>query len=598
MIRSGNKGLALLVVGIVFFLSSPIFASSIELNADKTTLAQSDTITLQMILTEDGEGDFIETPFPNLSAFSVLQQNQSSSNSYSFVNGKSSSKKTVTTIYLLAPLKKGKITIHAVRARLKNGKTIRSNSLSFRIGKGISSTANPLTSNSTKTETENSDEDENSENQKESRLAEAPSFGTPLSKWEARTRRYFVRVFVRPLGSKIPYQGIAFEVSYYLYTKRGAISNIDVPQFPDFKNSWVEEIEKPSRLAFHTVQIKNTLYDYALLKRYLVIPDRAAQSLEATQMVVSVASGGFFGRKKKISSIALSIPLAEFPNESEHTDAIFGSFEITPNKTTTTLTEGHLIDSVSFIISGCGSFSAIDLALKPQSGLKIFPPDVKSELTVQNGQYCGKKKVTFMLKGLKKGTYSLEAEQFEQFDGTKYKKVKSEPITIIVDAVAVTKSSVADKKTSYSFEFLPTLPETVSRYHTGNMIDSLMVKIVIAIPIIALCIALFLLLLSARKRRNRASFLYLQQEFFIAIDNATNATDLINIFYKAFAQLYKTDIKGMRKQQRTESDNIAETHGFIQDLQSLIYGGIEENFALSEKKTEAKRLLTAFGAKK
>lgn len=585
-------------------LSSVIlFASSISLVAEMTELTQNDRVTVQMEVVEDNEGDFKNIPMPHFSAFTLLQQGESSSRSVSIVNGSMTSKTVKTYTYLLSPNKQGRITIPPVKATLEKGRVVKSNSLSFRIGKAVSSTANPLApAQNSATQTQSDDEIESDDDEQEDalELATEPNFATPLSKWEARNRRYFIRVFVRPLGSQTPFQGMTFEISYYLYTRRGAVGNIDVPQFPAFKNSWVEEAEKPTRLSFKSVQIKNSLYDYALLKRYLVIPESSVKTLEATQMIVAVAGRGFFARQKNISSIALSIPLVTPEDAASHKDAVFGSFTVIPSKLKISLTAGHLIDSLSYTISGCGNFSALDLALKPHGGLKIFPPDVKSEAEIQNGQYCGEKTFTFMLKGLKKGSYSLELEPFEQFDGSEYKRVSGEAVAVDVEAVAITKSSVASEKEKHSFEFLPTLPKSVVTYKTGSIFNSLLVMALVLLPTGALLVALLMLLFSARTRRNKASRLYRQKQLFAKIDAADSATELLNRFYEAFSEIHTIDLKGIRKQELEQNmgDDASSVYLFIESIQSLIYSGQEKKELLSQQKEAAKKEIVSFGVKK
>jgi hypothetical protein len=205
-----------------------------------------------------------------------------------------------------------------------------------------------------------------------------------------------------------------------------------------------------------------------------------------------------------------------------------------------------------------------------------------------------------MIKGLKKGTYSLEVEPFEQFDGTQYQTVASEPVKVTVEAVAVTKSSVAKEKTRHAFEFLPSLPAHLAVYHIGNMMNTPLVQGVVALPIVALLFALMILLFSARKRRNRESKLYRQNQLFAKIDKATDATELLNRFYEAFVEMHAIDLKGIRKQELelrigNEADKIYE---FTQTIQSLIYSGNQQHETLSEQKKEAKKQLISFGAKK
>ncbi len=583
-------------------------ASEITLSADKSTLSKNDTVTVEMSVIEDGEGSFSSMPTPHFSDFSVINQSQTSSSSFSFVNGRTSSKKVVTFIYELSPKKIGQLTIPAVTGTLENGKTVHSNSLSFIVTKGVSATVNPLapvTPPSVNGQKDNgiSDEDASSDEDTVSTqtLAPSPQFDAPLSRWEARTgRRYFVRVFVRPLGNKNAWQGMPFEVSYYLYTRRNAISDLNVQQYPTFSNAWVEDVSSPKRLRFKSIQIGNALYDYALMKSYLVIPDRDAETLESTQMIVTIMTGGFFGRTRRVSSIALSVPLHALPDAGNHSDAVFGDFQLTAQNTHLLLNKNHLIDSIVFTAKGCGNIAALDVKLQPVAGLKLFPPDVKTAAHVVGGRYCGTKTFTFMVKGEKKGEYSVKPVSFELFDGTSYRSVSASPVSVTVNEAVVAAESVVSKNRSrHAFEFLPSLPAGVAVYSTGNFTDSLLFRVSVVIPVVVLLSALMIAVIGNVRRKRRGSFARLRDYYLNAVSETTDATVLLNLFYEALHALYSIDLKGARKQDVIEllGEQGEALYRFVRDLQAFAYGGVSTE-SFDALKSRARNLLTAFGEKR
>jgi len=128
MIRTKLKSF-LTIFSILFFAFSAVFATEINLQADKTNISQDDVVTIQLSL--DGTVDNNQISLSGFNNFEVL--GRSSSTSMTYINGKVSNIQHQT--FQVRPTKSGSFSIQVFAQ--ENGKKISSQKIDFKVSKSL-----------------------------------------------------------------------------------------------------------------------------------------------------------------------------------------------------------------------------------------------------------------------------------------------------------------------------------------------------------------------------------------------------------------------------------------------------------------------------
>ncbi len=552
----------LLIINVL--LISTLYASSITLRSESNSVAAGEQFSIALIVDEDSNEEISEIIEPDFKNFDLENRGESTSSSFNMVNGKISYKKQKTFTYILRALKEGEYQIGPAGLKLESGKVIRSNKISLIVAGGSVQPPKPSgnTGNSPQTEEESEPKS----------IESSDSLSAPLNSWEKRTDPFFIRTVVEPSGEI--YKGEPVVVSYYLFT-RSSISDVNFYKMPAIEKAWSEELESPKNLRFSRVVIDQTPYDFAPLKKYLIIPENSATTISTTQMILDISTGGFFNmRKKNISSIALNIPLKELPDYTQHNGGFFGDFTILTDKEKVELKEGKLLDTVTYTLSGCGNIQAIDLKLPEIKGLKIFPPDVKTEPGIRNGQYCGTKSFKFMLKGLEKGEFQIPEISFDTYSREKgWQKLTTKPLSISVINVSESDGLSDKQKNSAQFEFLTSLPSGTKEHNLTPVTESLWFQILMAIPFGAFFISFLCWFIREIRRKQVAGSSYKSKEWEEKINKSEDIATLINNFYDGLSEIYGLQLRGERSKEidRKYGEKIETVTAFVKELQYAAY---------------------------
>ncbi len=554
----------LFILIFLFFLSAGVEAASLSLSTDRNTISVSESFRVYLKIELESGQKIEKIEEPSFGGFSIQHRGQSQSSSFNMINGKMSYSKSITYTYVLYPEKQGEFSIGPARIVLESGKKIPSETVDVRVTNGGTFGGSGK---------KDDREEDDAESYEEKSRGKGNDLEASLSSWEKRTPRNFVRTIVAPSGDI--YKGEPVTVSYYLFAKSNSVSDVSFYKLPEFHGCWKDDSQSPSRLDFNRIQIDGNVYDYALLKEYVVIPGTQRDNLTSTQLILDIKTGGFFNtQKKRIASVALNMSLKALPESEEYSDAVYGDFSISADKNSLTLNRNKVLENITYTVQGCGNIQAVHMPKPEVDGVMFFEPDINSSSRVRGNKYCGKKSFTFILRGEETGKFTVPGYELSFFSRDRgYYKLKTAPLEIEVSEIPASERTESEEKKVVRYEFLRKLPSEASRVSLVPVTKRLWFLIMIFIPLIGTALAVMLWLLMKMKNRYTKSRKHAGQYWKKMIMDSKNAEELMNRFYKAFSSVHKINLKGMREKElnRTYSRKAKEAHKFVTELQRIIY---------------------------
>lgn len=408
--------LTLTLLFISSALAEPRISSSVD--AKQVLLQESFTWTIEV----EGSDEMPNIRLPDIDKVALLSGPAQSSN-YTYVNGKMSSKKSLS--YTFAALEVGKVTIPSVEVFLGE-QSYRTKPLTVTI------------------------------------LASQTSSAAANSSGQS--------VFLRALPSKTSiYIGEPVSIEYKLFTKVG-VYNYQVDKLPDAVGFWAEEIPQGSQPRLVSEIVNGVRYNTAVLKTVLYYPTRAGEltidPLKA-ELEIEVKSNQrnrrmfndpffndpFFSGTKKATKnflsnrVKINVKSLPEPIPTNFTGAV-GQFQIKANLDTNAVFANDAV-GLSISLSGVGNFKSFQLP-EPQlpDGIDIFKPERSESISIKGMRHRGSKNSTYLLVPRTAGRVIIDPIEFTYFDPSAKKYI--------------TKSSGWIKMTVYDAE--GTLPLVTSGY--------------------------------------------------------------------------------------------------------------------------------------
>ena len=413
-----------------------LFAGSIEVNSyvDNTKIGLEDQ--LEYTIEVSGENvDDVKMPNVNsIKDFELMGTSESSSSSFTLINGKMESKVTHTYVYTLQPQRTGKFIIPPLAVKYK-GKKYYTKPISVQVVKGSIQPA-PSPSQSFGQNPFGS-----------SPFGSSPfGFGnTPRHQSSSPTPSSSAKLsdnlFIKPEIDKTSiYLGEPITVSYKLYT-RYDISGLSFGQDPDFNGMWKEEVYRAKNVSFHRETFNGKIYNVMKLATFAAFPTQTGNlyiSPITMKVDITLASGSFFSfgttKSYSIKSNGIRIHVKDLPEQgkpSSFTGAV-GNFKINTQISSNKLKVG---DSFTFTItiSGKGNINQFEAPKLPElRNFRIMDPEIKE--TLNGDKVSGKKVVKYLVIAQEKGSYEIPSINFSYFDPwqKKYvvKKTASYPIKV------------------------------------------------------------------------------------------------------------------------------------------------------------------------
>ncbi|HSA33334.1 MAG TPA: BatD family protein [bacterium] len=538
-------------------------ATSARMEADRQTLPVGDIVSLVLTIVDDEKEDVVDIKEPELPGFEIEDRGESTSSSVSIINGKVSSRKERRITYVLRAQRPGQFTLGPAILVLEKGREVRSDQVRVTVT-GTAPPGSPSTPGAPTVEEPGSTASD----------AGGELFA-PLSAWEKQTGHFFVRVTVSPAAPR--HQGEPLIVSYYLFTQKNLISDLSFYRLPSFENAWSEEIDSPRKLSFGRTNIGGTVYDHALLKRYVIVPEKNAAQVGATQMILEVMTGSFFdARKRTLSSIALSLDLTPLPDADRHPGGIVGDLSIAQDRTSMELGKEKPLDTITYTVTGCGDLHHLDLAPPPVDGLKLFAPDTTTDQRFDGTRLCGVKTFKFMVKAQRTGAFEIPAVTLSLYDRDKgWRTVASRSVTVRVGELAAAADEAKEAKKTVRYELLRELPAGIAVHDLTPFTARPVFLGLLAVPLSLLAGALLLWAARSLLRGRREREEFIRRDWERRIGAATDPATLLNTYYDAVAAVTGVNLRAERAR-RIEQRIALQIRPFTElaaELQGAVYAG-------------------------
>lgn len=233
-----------------------------------------------------------------------------------------------------------------------------------------------------------------------------------------------------------------------LYQKTNIVG-FESAEFPSFNGFWSQEIEAPSSIEFVRETYDGQIYNAALLRRFILIPQqKGSVTIEPAELVcmlnVRVPSrgssifDGFFDDyrtiKKKVSSKPVIVNVSALPAGAPASFAGgVGEFNISARLSKDTL-KTHEAASLILTVSGRGNISLLEA---PKVS---FPPDMEvydtkiSDKIDRNG-LSGSKTYEFPFIPRSYGDFVIEPVKYSYYDvhSKRYVTLETQPIAVTVE---------------------------------------------------------------------------------------------------------------------------------------------------------------------
>lgn len=345
------------------------------------------------------------------------------SSSIQIINGKTTKSVQTTFSYVLRPLKAGRFSLPSARANV-DGKELVSGSESIEV---VSQQAQSRQQN--------------------------PSSSSQSQQPKATQQRTGEDIILTlNLSRTNVVVGEPITATIMLYT-RADIAGFESAQFPDFNGFWSQEQDSPTNIEFSRATYNGQIYNAALLKKYMLIPQQTgALTISPAEIVCLVnvrtaPSGnsifdGFFDSvttvRQKVVSKAVKVNVSALPKGApESFGGGVGEFTISAKMSKDSL-KTHEAASLIVTVSGKGNISLIqapDVKLPPD--MEAY--DTKTSDRVDKSGYSGSKRYEYPFIPRSWGDFVIPPVKYSYYDVKAGKYV-----TLQTDSIAFNVARGAD----------------------------------------------------------------------------------------------------------------------------------------------------------
>lgn len=230
---------------------------------------------------------------------------------------------------------------------------------------------------------------------------------------------------------------------------RANLAGFENAKFPSFKGFWSQEVEAPANIEFQREQVDGVMYNSAVLRRWVIIPQKAGdQPIEPAEVVCLVnvrrprSSGSpfddFFGTgyvttRQRVTTPARSLSVSALPSGAPASFAGgVGQFKVSAKVSKDSL-KTHDAASLIVTVSGKGNIALVEAP-------KIsFPPDfevydVKTSVNTDKSGTSGSKTFEYPFIPRSPGDFTLGPVNFAYYDigARRYETASSAALPISV----------------------------------------------------------------------------------------------------------------------------------------------------------------------
>ena len=382
---------------------------------------------------EHAPSDFQWEPGEDFSL--VWGPQKGSSTSIQMVNGKTTRSSQTSYTYILQARKTGTFTLPSAVAKVK-GTEIRSKAVTIQVVDGDSNAASAAASQG------------GAQQQQQQRSTQATSGDADI----------FLRLSLSR-NSVVVGEPVTATLKIY---HRANLVGFENAQFPAFKGFWSQEVEAPSNIEFQREQVNGTMYNSAVLRRWVLIPQKSGeQPIEPAEIVCLVnvqrprsSSGSifddFFGNdyvttRQRVSTKASTLHVSALPAGAPASfGGGVGEFNVQARLSKDSL-KTHDAASLLVTVSGKGNIALLEAP-------KIsFPPDfevydVKTSVNTDKSGTSGSKTFEYPFIPRSHGEFTIGPLPYSYYDvkKRKYETVTAPAMALKVARSANTAGAVAD----------------------------------------------------------------------------------------------------------------------------------------------------------
>jgi len=351
---------------------------------------------------EHAPGEFNWSPSDDFQL--VWGPQKGTSSSISIVNGKTSRSSQTTFTYILLPKKAGTFTLPSASAKVK-GETIGSKPFTIQVVGGSSSSSS-----------------------KGGAASSSSSSSSSKSSTEVSSDDVFMRLSLSRTSVVV---GEPVTATLKLY-QRANIVGFENAKFPSFNGFWSQEVEAPSNIEFRRETLGDEIYNVALIRRYVLIPQKTGKlTIDPFELVCLVnvrsarrTTGSIFDSffddeyvtvRKRVATSSATVNVSALPAGAPSSfSGGVGTFSVSAKFSKDSL-KAHDAASLIVTISGKGNVSLIEAP-------KItFPPDfetydVKVSQNTDKSGTSGSKTFEYPFIPRSSGEFSIDPVRFSYYD--------------------------------------------------------------------------------------------------------------------------------------------------------------------------------------
>ena len=414
-------------VALLFAAAAAYAQTEIQVQTHNVVAVDEQFNVTFVIEGENNPSGFTWTPGEDFSVLWGPQQGRSTS--VRMINGKTTKSVQTTYTYVLKPVKAGNFTIPSAVAKVK-GTEIQSKPVSVEV---VASGSGGRSQSSSQGQ-----QGQQAQRQSNGQVSDEDIF---LNLSLSRTNV----VVGEPIVAVIK-----------LY-QRVNIAGFESASFPTFNGFWSQETEAPSNIEFTRETYDGQIYNSALLRKFVLIPQQQgsitidpAELVCLVQMRVSSPGtsifDGFFDDyrtvRKKVSSKPVKVNVSPLPSGAPASfGGGVGEFDMSVRLSKDVL-KTHEAASLVVTISGKGNVSLLEA---PKVS---FPPDMevydtKISDNVDKSGTSGSKFYEFPFIPRSHGDFVIEPVRYSYYDvnAKKYVTLESQPVHVVVEKGAETEST-------------------------------------------------------------------------------------------------------------------------------------------------------------
>ena len=404
--------------------TAAVFAqSAIQVQTHNVVAADEQFNVTFIIEGEDRPSDFEWSPGEDFQLLWGPQQGRSTS--VQMINGKTTKSVQSTYSYVLRPVKAGKFTLSRASAKVK-GKDIYSEPVTIEVVASGSSSSSSGSQSSGAAQS--------------GQQAQRPSQNGAVSDGDI--------FLTMELSRSNVVVGEPVTATLKLY-QRVNVAGFESVEFPTFNGFWSQELEAPTNIEFARETYDGQIYNSALLRKFILIPQHQGQiRIDPAELVclvnIRVSTGGasifdgFFDDyrtvRKKVASKPLTVNVSPLPAGAPSSFAGgVGEFSISAELSRNEV-RTHEAASLIVTVTGKGNVSLLEA---PKVS---FPPDMevydtKVSERIDRGGLSGSKTYEYPFIPRSHGEFVIEPIEYSYYDVNqkKYVTLETPPIPINVE---------------------------------------------------------------------------------------------------------------------------------------------------------------------